>query len=269
MRKWAAKLRRKFGKKLDPNQVTLKEALGWFEERRPGYEELASHLAPYLPPDGVLLDIGSNIGFFTKVLAEKTGFRGKALLFEAVPHLAALSRETLSQAAFRFEVFPYGLGDKNESLSMHTSKDGNIGWNTFISEKAQPGMARTSVEVRIFDELGVGDTPSVVKIDVEGSEYRVLRGMTRSLASWNPKPVILCELSWGKMHPHWREQSEVLRDLLTLGFDLCRLDGSRILPDQVHEEQVTTDYLFLPRGRAFLAPAPSTNTQHQGVSREN
>ena len=252
--KWAAKLRRKFGKKLDPNHVTLPEALRWFEERRPGYEELASHLAPYLPPDGVLFDIGSNIGFFTKVLAEKTGFRGKALLFEAVPNLAALSRRTLSDAAFRFEVFPCRLGDKNETLFMHTSKDGNIGWNTFVSEKAGPGMAETRVDVKVFDEMGVRETPSVLKIDVEGSEYRVIRGMMKSLASWNPKPVILCELSWGKKHPHWEEQAEVLRSLSALGFDLCRLDGSRILPEQVHEEQVTTDYLFLPEGRAFLAP---------------
>ena len=65
--------------------VDLGRANEFFEKRRTGYETLADAVAPYLPTDGVLFDVGANVGFFTKVLVERTGFSGRAHLFEPSP----------------------------------------------------------------------------------------------------------------------------------------------------------------------------------------
>lgn len=254
-KKWARKIRHKFGPKLDPNTATPKQALQWFEDRREGYERMVAPILPYVPRDGVVFDIGANIGFFSKVLTEKTPFAGSLYLFEPVPNLSRISRTLFQSTPFKVHVFPYGLGERNAELPMHTSRNGNIGWSTFISEKASPDMDLTKVRVMAFDSTGIKVRPSFIKIDVEGSEYRVLQGMMGSLARWKPKPVILCELSWGKDHPHWRKQVSVFDRLLRLGYT-AYLDGKKIGFDQVHHESVTTDYLFLPKGRKFV-PAGS------------
>jgi FkbM family methyltransferase len=251
-KKWGRKLRRKFGKTLDVQTVTFREAHRWYEDRREGYEEMAEYVAPYVPKDGVFFGIGANVGFFTKVLAEKIGFKGKVILFEPVPNLAKICEECFQNAPFETKVHAFGLGDKNETLKIHTDKSGNLGWNTFISEKAGGDMATSEVQVKVFDKTGIKTKPAFVKIDVEGAEYKVLSGMMKSLKAWKPRPVLLCELGWGKKHPHWKEQVKVLKRLMGLGYSLYTLEGKKIGLDEVHEEPVTTDYLFLPKGRKFI-----------------
>jgi FkbM family methyltransferase len=250
-KKWEKKLRHKFGRKLDPNHATFHQALQWFEDRRGGYEEMIDAISTYIPRTGVVFDVGANIGFFSKVMVEKTGFKGDVYLFEPVANLSAISREVMKGAACKTHVMSYGLGDHNGAVPMHTSKNGNIGWSTFISEQASPGMDVTTVKIMAFDRAGIKARPSFIKIDVEGSEYMTIRGMFRSLARWKPKPVIFCELSWGKKHPRWKKQLNVFGRLIRMGYGLFKLDGTKIGLEEVHEEPVTTDYLFLPRGRRF------------------
>ena len=90
---------------------------------------------------------------------------------------------------------------------------------------------------------GVAERPDFIKIDVEGAEYRVLRGMLGSLARWHPKPVILCEVGWGRRHPQFAEEVAAFDDLAALGYTLRTLDGAAIRIGDLAE---TTDILAHP-----------------------
>lgn len=225
--------------------VSHAEALAWFERRRPGYEEMAKVLQPHLPADGTLFDVGANIGFFTKTVSEQLGFRGTAHLFEPVPHLAELCRATAASLPFRAVVHEFGLGESDGSLTIFLAGDGNIGWNTLISERTSADMTPVPVAIRAFDHADIPDRPSVVKIDVEGAEYLVLRGMLASLAAWNPRPLILCEIGFGQNHPAWQEELHVFESLLRLGYRSTTLAGD---PVDVAAISRTTDLLFVPGG---------------------
>ena len=159
-------------------------------------------MAPYLPTDGVLFDVGANVGFFTKVVVERTGFAGRAHLFEPVPNLARLCAETVAELPCDATIHHLGLSDADTNLEIFVSSDGNLGWNTIVEKKARgKGMVPVEIEVARFDGLAITDVPDLVKIDVEGAEYRVLGGMLPSFALWSPRPVILCEIGWGAGHP--------------------------------------------------------------------
>ena len=124
--------------------VDLGRANEFFENRRTGYETLADSVAPYLPTDGVLFDVGANVGFFTKVLVERTGFSGRAHLFEPVPNLARLCDETAAELACDATVHHLGLSDTDTHLEIFVSSDGNLGWNTIVEAKARgKGMIRS------------------------------------------------------------------------------------------------------------------------------
>jgi FkbM family methyltransferase len=223
--------------------VSHAQALAWFERRRPGYEQMAAVLAPYLPVDGVMFDIGANIGFFTKTVGEQLGFRGTAHLFEPVPHLAELCRTTVASLPFYAQVHEFGLGESDASLNLFLAGDGNLGWNTLISERTSPDMTPVPVAIRAFDGIGIPDRPAVVKIDVEGAEYLVLRGMLSSLAQWQPRPVVLCEIGFGQNHPAWPEVLQVFEYVLKLGYRSTTLTGE---PVEVADVSRTTDLLFVP-----------------------
>jgi FkbM family methyltransferase len=242
LQKGLRKISRLWEKKLTQTEMSHKEAVAWFKRREYRYESLIRCLIPYVTPEATLFDIGANIGYFTILLADKIAFKGSAYLFEPIPHLADLCRKTFENSPFESTIFALGLGDKNEEMEICLATNGNIGWNTLISEMATPDMKKIPVKIKIFDSLGIDDKPDLIKVDVEGAEYRVFKGMMNSFLNWNPLPVILCEVGWGCCHPNWREELNVFKELEELGYTTCDIHGSTI---DVSKLQKTTDVLFL------------------------
>jgi FkbM family methyltransferase len=223
--------------------VSHADALTWFEARRPNYERLARAVAPYVERGGVILDVGANIGYFTKVLDEVIEFRGTVHLFEPIPNLAGLCRSTLRDAGFAARVHAFGLSDEDATLTIYVASSGNLGWNTIVAERAVAGMDPVTIEVRAFDGLGLNDRPSMIKIDVEGAEFRVLRGMASSLKGWTPKPTILCEVGWGRAHPNWNDELDEFGQLERMGYRTVDTTGGQVT---VADLDRTTDIIFLP-----------------------
>lgn len=236
--------------------VDYADAMAWFENRRPTYLRLCKAVEPYVEKDGVVFDVGANVGYFTKILGETLGLRGAVHLFEPVPHLAELCERTAERLPVETTVHPFGLSDEDATLEIFLSGSGNLGWNTIIAERTQQNMTSTQIEVREFAHAGVQDIPTLVKIDVEGAEYRVLHGMMGAIEQWAPRPTILCEIGWGSNHPDWPKELEAFDALAGLGYRATDLSGR---PIDVRTIDRTTDVLFLPErapdGRDESAPA--------------
>jgi FkbM family methyltransferase len=224
--------------------VNHADALAWFESRRPIYDRLSKAVAPYVDRDGVIFDIGANIGYFTKILAGATDFHGTVHLFEPIPNLAELCRITLLDAPFEKHVHEFGLSDEGASVDIFVAASGNLGWNTIVAEKAATGMKALQIQVRTFESAGIGVTPTFIKIDVEGAEYKVLRGMLAALERWSPRPVILCEIGWGQGHPAWEQELDVFRSLEMLGYRVHDLDHRPMI---IADLKSTTDVIFVPQ----------------------
>lgn len=231
-------------KMYNANDITHKNAMAWFERRRAVYDKLVDAVYPYLNSDSIIFDIGANIGYFTHHLVGKLEFNGSIYLFEPVPHLARLCQATFTDAPFQVQILNFGLSDENTERQIFVSNDGNLGWNTLIEEKATPDMTKIPVELRAFDSCGIDVKPSFIKIDVEGAEYKVFRGMLGSIKTWDPLPVILCEIAWGPSHPDWQEEIEILNEMKKIGYAMYTLDGK---PVEENSIMTTTDVLFIPR----------------------
>ena len=218
-------------------------ALAWFETRRAQYITLAQAAAPHIHPQGMVLDVGANIGYFTKILTEVTNFRGTVHVFEPVPHLARIIPTTLRDANFDFQVHNIGLSDSPAELTLYVDLTGNLGWNTLVADKTTEGMKEISISVQPFSSLGLKHVPTFIKIDVEGAEHHVINGMIDAIAGYEPKPVILCEVGWGISHPQWEEELAAFTKLTDLGYRTTDLEGA---PLDVTAINQTTDILFMP-----------------------
>lgn len=225
------------------SDVAYAEALAWFERRRSIYDRLATAVAPYVEPDGVFFDVGGNIGYFTKVLAEHTNFRGTVHLFEPIPNLVELCEQTLADAPYKAFIHNFGLSNEDTTIPIFVSEQGNLGWNTIVSGKASSGMVSSEIQVRAFNNAGITDIPTFIKIDVEGAEHLVIGGMIDAIASWPVKPAILCEIGWGTSHPQWADELAAFGDLAALGYRTVTLEGE---PVNLAELTKTSDVLFLP-----------------------
>lgn len=171
--------------------------------------ELAA-FAALLRPQTVVLDIGSNIGWYTFNFATTHEVHA----FEPNPSnlaLQALSRCLNPTLARRITTYPVGLYDREPArCELHSSSRnlGNAhtlcGTNAEIAAKVKahgPLVRRGSVEMRTLDTLvpeWLFHADKVVKLDVEGSEQVALMGATRLLTDGLPPRALFMEVTFFK-----------------------------------------------------------------------
>lgn len=133
----------------------------------------------------VVLDVGANIGHHTLFAAMRAK---KVFAFEPFADVAkALERKVRENGLSNVVLLPCGLGDKDETGTFVKPSTHNIGSGSFV----RPGLEgeRVRLPIRVGDEvLRENEIADVhfVKIDVEGMEPFVLRGLKDTLARCRP-----------------------------------------------------------------------------------
>jgi FkbM family methyltransferase len=181
---------------------------------------LLQHLYSFLP-DNVALDIGANTGRVSERLLA-TGYTVYA--FEPNPPTFEVLQKRF-QGESRLHAFPFALGSREGTLDLHVAEDRLGGaaekygdpalFSSFV-EHAMPGDLPFNkvvpVPVRTLESLRRGgeipDRIGLVKIDTEGFDLEVLRGMG-DVAS----PVVMTEF-WDAVHSFGRSGKGRLEDLV-------------------------------------------------------
>jgi FkbM family methyltransferase len=202
---------------IDPSDDLDREFyLGTFE---PAMREL---IARTVHDGDTCIDIGAQKGYVSLILAKAVGSKGRVLSFEPDKRAAAKLAANIHRANQNvIEVFHCALGEREGSCSFVLSKV--LGWSSrFPNELAKTAIEET-VEVKMHSldamiarkELVVdGSRLSFIKLDAEGSEPLILKGM-RSLLS-AAKPVLFMEVNYDSLAAAGsspQELQSILRDL--------------------------------------------------------
>jgi FkbM family methyltransferase len=149
----------------------------------------------FVPPGGVAIDIGANLGEWTLPLARAVGPAGRMLAIEPAPRAAAALDKTLAANALtQVELVRCALGDRNGAaefaVPLVTSARSDTG-TAHLGGAA--GHDVVTVALRRLDTLAAErglDRIDLVKIDVEGHERPVLDGAAATLARFRPVLVL-------------------------------------------------------------------------------
>ena len=191
---------------------------------------LAPVLEAALPPGGVFVDVGANVGVYTLWAARCVGPEGQVHAFEPVPGTRAwLERNVQLNRFSNVTIIPNGLGERPGRLTLYC-----LPGASGLSSRYLPSKENSvEVDVTTLDLYFDGRrAPDLVKIDVEGMELEVLRGARRLLAGAQP-PVLVCEA-----HPkHLEAAGTTYRELLsflrtTAGYSVWRLGRTGIRPER-------------------------------------
>jgi FkbM family methyltransferase len=161
-------------------------------------------LVASLPPGGTFVDVGANWGYFTLAAAHAVGPSGRVVALEPDPRMFAELRGNLERNGIRnVTALSVAASDRagQAALAGYAEADRNRGVSSLVAAPAgdAPSFAvRTEPLDGVLDGLGI-TSADLVKIDVEGAEELVVRGMARGLAAGRYRRVLV-ELHPGQ-HP--------------------------------------------------------------------
>jgi FkbM family methyltransferase len=170
-------------------------------------------------------DVGGHIGLMTMFFAREAGETGTVVTFEPNPQNYAAILDHIKLNGFaNIRVLQIGLGSKNEVLAFVIADSAR---GTASPEKQkqyqQKDVQVTQIEVDTLDSQIARHNlpkPDFIKIDVEGLELDVLRGMTQTISNYRPE--IFIEL-------HGVSEWEVVKLLLSHDYKVHQVeDGIEI-----------------------------------------
>lgn len=170
-------------------------------------------------PGSIVLDIGANIGFFSCVIARNSDVH--VLAFEPDPKNFAQLQERLNKEklADRVQAYPIALSDTTGVAKLYISDLAPT------DHKLIDTRSTSSVEVttKTLDQF-MNEHPrnrerriSLIKIDVQGAELMVLRGMHQTL-KLNGYPPILVEYSPSDLRAASVSSAEFFHAFAELGY---------------------------------------------------
>ena len=203
------------------------------------FQDLVSLMLELISPGDVVLDVGAHIGTFS-LAAAAAGCH--VLAIEASPVNADLLRRSVHRNGFHgVRVVSAAVSDEPGTVQFCP-----IGpWGTVTNGRAS-ALAREVPAVTIDEllfELGM-PTPKFVKMDIEGSEIKALRGMTNMLALDNA-PALLLESNGHTLNLLGVTTAELLREIEAFGYTAYMVNGRRLVPVTSAELQPRTEVDYL------------------------
>jgi FkbM family methyltransferase len=172
-----------------------------------------------LQPGDVFYDVGSHIGQFAIPLAKVVGDQGQVIAFEpeTQAYRRLLDHLELNRLS-NVRVFRQALGEENAAGRLFV---GGTACPSLLAHSgdAEQQSALEAVEIVRGDWLREKESlpiPRAVKIDVEGYEYSVLRGLQRTLAQ--PQCHLLCVEIHPSFLPDGVTVDVILAFVKSLGF---------------------------------------------------
>lgn len=193
------------------------------------------HCLPYLKlcaeHGDTVVDVGANIGFYTLESALAVGSAGRVISIEAAPPIfEALAKNVAANEFRQVRLVKTAVSDVAGEAVLALPRGDNLGMFTLGTVESTESY---HVSLRplddVLEETGL-DSLALIKIDIEGSEYRALRGAARTIGRY--KPAILIELNESALFRCGSSAAEVRRHLEDAGYAgwVIGRQGLRSLP---------------------------------------
>ncbi|HTS12286.1 MAG TPA: FkbM family methyltransferase [Candidatus Limnocylindrales bacterium] len=201
----------------------------------------------------VFFDVGANVGYLSAIAAGIVGSRGEVHAFEPVPeYFRRLQRLAQRNSSYRIVPIESAAGETAGNCKIYVTRE--PGQNTLVpAYKSGPEIVDV-LQVRVirldeYIEANRIRRIALIKIDAEGYELPVLRGLERHFAKQGNRPPIICEIAPRAYPLMGRKISELTEYLGQFGYSARDLvDG--VTPVDLGAVEHVEDVLFVSEATA-------------------
>lgn len=189
-----------------------------------------------LRPGEVFVDVGANIGLISILGGWLVGAEGRVYAYEPNPVVfERLKSHVESNGIANVRLHPDALGDSAGSaeLSVIGLNTGSGTLGTVPAQLAGDVRARVRVPIVLGDEAALAwlnsasqRVPTIIKIDAEGFETKIVQGLRRTLATH--KPLLVLEVNPFALGMNGSTPRALRAELGALGYKGWRLDCQRV-----------------------------------------
>jgi len=215
-----------------------------FKNRQDAYE--IHLLKKHIKKGSVVLDIGSNIGYYAKILSKQVGSDGLVYCFEP----DTINFNYLNKAVRGYQniiINNKAVGPKTEKLKIYTSKELNVDHRTYKPEEYERETEIDAVSIDDYLKNINQDEIHFIKIDIQGFEMQAMKGMEQTLKN-NPKIKIISEFWPYGLKAAGSSVTEYFNYLSQLGFQIELLQKNSLtaitLPEVKSLENLGKEHYF-------------------------
>lgn len=191
--------------------------------------DVSAYITRNLEPGDTFIDVGANIGYDALLAASRLNGTGRVVAIEASPAIFGALRETLTLNGNPTNVraVNQAAADVPGAVTIYRGPAHNIGLSTTVESRGlQPEAQVAAAPLADLLEPQEIRGARLLKIDVEGAEDLVLRGMSGFLRACSDDVEILLELSPSWWGDQTQTAPQVLKPLLDAGFHAYRIDNN-------------------------------------------
>ena len=160
--------------------------------------EIAQNINKYLSKAGIFIDVGAGAGYFSALASNIVGESGQVHCFEPHPGNArAIEMMVKNNPKSNITPNSYALGadecDRNYYIQMSERSTANS-MVKGVLDRVDDVVNVTTRRLDAYLAEKEINTVSLIKIDVEGYEYFVLKGLSGFFERTVRKPPIICEI---------------------------------------------------------------------------
>jgi len=170
-----------------------KEVVSEIIRRSGTYEPIETQLMiSSLNEGGIFVDVGANIGWYTIIASKIVGQTGNVLAFEPDPtNFELLKKNCALNGLKNVELINQALSDKSDSEFLYRSSNNFGDHRLYASEEEREKIVVGTLTLdNLIESRGLKNIQTI-KVDTQGSEPKILRGMQRYIK--REKPVIFLE----------------------------------------------------------------------------
>lgn len=152
------------------------------------------------------VDVGANFGYFSILAGMLIGPKGKLYSFEPIPRVFDLLKKSLKANGYlqgKSKVFQMAVSDKIEEIDLFY-KDGDYSGGSFYIPESRIKVEKfssTKVKTITLDDQLSDIAVDFIKIDAEGSESKIINGMSQVIQN-SPNLKILLEYNAASISKH-------------------------------------------------------------------
>lgn len=148
-----------------------------------------------IKPEMTVLDIGANIGYYSLMMLELMGNKGKLIAVEPSPSNIEILRKNLLLNKYNdIEVHNAAISDENGTKKFFLSEMSNLNTLNYTEKKSLNLTGKTiNVKTLTVPQIMEGRNLDLIRMDVEGHEVEVLNGLIPNIGVNNLYPSIIFE----------------------------------------------------------------------------